>query len=84
MYSVLNALSEYTYFYISKKSTSYTFLFLKSSKAFSVSLNTVLKVINNFLCNVGYHRVTNIKVSPGIFTSLQFKPSTYIFLLENA
>ena len=40
MFSVLNTLSEYTYFYISKSITSYTFcLFLKSSKAFSVSLN---------------------------------------------
>ena len=79
MYSVLNTLSEYTYFYISKNSTSYTFSFLKSSKAFSVSLNTVLKVINDFLCNVGYHRGIDIKVSAGIFASLQYKPSTYFF-----
>ena len=28
MYSVLNTLSEYTYFYISEKITSYTFLLL--------------------------------------------------------
>ena len=40
MYSVLNALSEYTYFYISKNITSYTYcLFLKLTKAFSVSLS---------------------------------------------
>ena len=40
MYGVLNTTSEYTYFYTSKNITSYTFcwLFLKSSKAFSVSL----------------------------------------------
>ena len=39
MYSVLNTLSEYTYFYLSKNITSYIFcLFLKSPKAFSVSL----------------------------------------------
>ena len=39
---VLNTLSEYTHFYISKHITSYTFfcLFLKSLKAFSVSLKT--------------------------------------------
>ena len=28
MYSVLNTLSEYTYFYISKSITSYTFLYV--------------------------------------------------------
>ena len=40
IYSVLNTLSEYTYFYISENITSYTFfcLFLKSSKAFTLSL----------------------------------------------
>ena len=40
MYRVLNTLSEYSYFDISKNITSYTFrLFLESSKAFSVSLS---------------------------------------------
>ena len=39
MYSVINTLSEYTYFYVSKNITSYIFcLFLKSPKAFSVFL----------------------------------------------
>ena len=40
MCSVLNTLPEYTYFYVAKYITSYTFhcLFLKSLKAFSVSL----------------------------------------------
>ena len=39
MYSVMNALSGYTYFYKSKDITSYfLYLFLKSSKVFSVSL----------------------------------------------
>ena len=40
MYSVLDRLSEYTYIYISKNITLYTFvaLFLKSLKAFNVSL----------------------------------------------
>ena len=39
MYSVLNTLSEYTCFYISENSTSYTvLLFLKSLKAFSIPL----------------------------------------------
>ena len=40
MYSVLNRLSKYTYIYISKNITLYTFvaLFLKSLKAFNVSL----------------------------------------------
>ena len=40
MYSVLNALSEYTYFYIIKDIIHTLFcLFLRSSKAFSISLN---------------------------------------------
>ena len=40
MYSVLNTLSEYTDFYISKKITSYTCcLLLKLTEAFSVSLS---------------------------------------------
>ena len=40
VYIVLNTLSEYTYFYISKNITSHTFcLFLKLSKVFSVSLS---------------------------------------------
>ena len=43
-YSVLNKLSKYIYFYISKNITSYTFLLLsktlKSSKVFCVSLIT--------------------------------------------
>ena len=40
MYIVLNTLSKYTYFYISKNITSHTFcLFLKPSKVFSVSLS---------------------------------------------
>ena len=41
MYSVLDRLSEYTYIYISKNIILYTFvaLFLKSLKAFNVSLN---------------------------------------------
>ena len=40
MYSVLDRLSEYTYIYISKNITLYTFvaLFLKSLKAFNVPL----------------------------------------------
>ena len=39
MYSVLNTLSEYTYFHISKSITSYAFLLvLKSWKAYSISL----------------------------------------------
>ena len=43
MCSVLNTLSEYTYFYMSKNITSYHFccLFLKASKAFSVSLKEI-------------------------------------------
>ena len=40
MHSVVNTLSQYTYIYISKNITLYTFcLFLKSLKAFSISLN---------------------------------------------
>ena len=38
MYSVLNTLLEYTYIYISKNNPSYTFLLVKSSKAFNLSL----------------------------------------------
>ena len=46
VYCVLNKLSEYIYFYRSKDITPYTFAacFLKSSKAFSVSLRLVIKV----------------------------------------
>ena len=40
IHSVLNTLSEYTFFYISKNPTSYTLcLFLKWSKDFSISLS---------------------------------------------
>ena len=54
MYSLLNTLSEYTYFYISKTITFYNFcLYLKSSKGFSVSLS---KGISNI-----YLKVTTIE-----------------------
>ena len=43
VYSVLNTLSEYTYFYISKSITLYTFLFLKFSKPFIVSSNRIFE-----------------------------------------
>ena len=44
MYSILNTLSEYAYFYISKNITLCTFyLFLNSSKAFNVSLRCYYK-----------------------------------------
>ena len=51
MYSVLNTLSEYAYFYISKNITSYTFVacFLKSSKALSVSVTVRYSLQNNSL-----------------------------------
>ena len=46
MYSVLNSLSEYTYFYISKTITSYTFLpVLKMVE----SLQRILKIKQNWL-----------------------------------
>ena len=41
MYSVLNTLSEYTYFYISKNNTSYTFLL-------------VSKIVESFQCILKY------------------------------
>ena len=45
LYSVLNTFLEYTYFYISKNIASYFFcLFLKSSKAFSISLRSLILV----------------------------------------
>ena len=50
MHSVLNTLSEYTYFYMSKNITSYTFcLSLKLSKALSVSLKLFWLFINRIL-----------------------------------
>ena len=56
VYNVLNTLSEYKYFYISKKTLLYTFfwLFFKSSKAFSVflikqDLFLLLFLMKNFL-----------------------------------
>ena len=43
MYSVLNTLSEYTYFYISKNITSHTFLLVfKITERLSVSLNGLM------------------------------------------
>ena len=45
MYSILNTLSEYTYFYKSKTLLHTLFcLFLKSSKAFCVSLTIFINV----------------------------------------
>ena len=54
IYSVLNTLSEYTYFYISKNIIyfiRFCCLFLKSSKAFSVSLTSVFMFLlsNNYI-----------------------------------
>ena len=46
MYSVLNALSEYTYFYISKNVTSYTFLF-------------VFKIVESFQCILKHLMLNN-------------------------
>ena len=43
MYSILNKVSKYIYFYLSKNITLYTFgAFFKSSKGFCVSLNVLL------------------------------------------
>ena len=51
MYSVLNTLSEYTYFCIFENITSYTScLFLELSKAFSVSLRASLRYILHTMC----------------------------------
>ena len=51
MYSVLNTLSKYIYFYISKNITSYTSVaFLKSLKAFEPSKVSPLVKNNNFSC----------------------------------
>ena len=49
MYSVLNALSEYRYFYISKNITSYTFLF-------------VFKIVESIQCIIKEHFRMNSKV----------------------
>ena len=58
MYSPLHKLSEYTYFYISKNATSkilFCCLFLKSSKAFIVSLSKLSDVAkNNVVKNIVY------------------------------
>ena len=47
MYSVFNKLSEYIYFCISKNITSY---FLKSPKAFSVSLRLDMSSLTEIQC----------------------------------
>ena len=57
VYSVLNTLSEFTYFYISKNINSYTFsLFLKSSNTFSVSIIYPLMVLSD---NVFLSKITS-------------------------
>ena len=60
MYSVLNKLSEYTYFYLSKNITSYIFcLFSKSLKAFTVSLRVyfcLLSDLKNYSQKLTVHR----------------------------
>ena len=50
MYSVLNKLSEYTYFYISKNITSYTFVVFKIIK----SCHCILKNYSDFICYMPY------------------------------
>ena len=59
MYSVLNTLSEYTYFYISKNITSYTFLLvLKVIESLQCILNTSLLFL---LINLVYEiKITNL------------------------
>ena len=62
MYSVLYTLSEYTYFYISKNITSYTFLLVfKIVKAFNVSLIQKFYFINLFLEKEVTHIYLNIR-----------------------
>ena len=54
MYSVLNTLSEYTQFFISKALLhTFFYLFLKSLKAFSVSLR-LCKILNSKMTYLDY------------------------------
>ena len=62
MYSVLNTLSEYTYFYISKNITSYTFLLVFK---IAESLQCILK-LKTIKCDVGY-----------FLYEKRFNPTTY-------
>ena len=62
MYSVLNTLSEYTYFYISKKHYFIHFycFFLKSLKAFSVSLSTT--ICRSYSTSVSSHIIFDVRI----------------------
>ena len=64
MYTVLNTLSEYTYFYISKNITSYTFLL-----GFKIvqSLQCILKLISSIcLNNQILNDLATFPVSPSV------------------
>ena len=67
MYSVLNTISQYTYFYISKNKTSYTFLLafkIVESLQFIVKLHTIIDCWQNFIYlkkELGKYRVRKQK-----------------------
>ena len=80
MYSVLNTLSEYTYFYISKKHYFIHFycFFLKSLKAFSVSLSTT--ICRSYSTSVSSHIIFDVRIIV-IFTKQLSKYSLTIAVL---
>ena len=77
MYSVLNTLSEYTYFYISKNITSYTFLLVLK---IDESLHCILKNKYNF---TSYQKTFHIE-SINLNRSKQyiFKYTLYIYTIK--
>ena len=68
MYSILNKLSEYTYFYIFNNITIFC-LFLKLLKAFSVSLSRLCDFAVNQTANPPVHE-SRTSSSPGSFYTL--------------
>ena len=80
MYSLLNTLSKYTYFYISRNITSYTFLLaFKNVKSLQCILNSnkahshdnisirILKIFDNTICKpleLIFKKTLNIGVFP--------------------
>ena len=85
MYSVLNTLLEYTYFYISKKhdSTHFCCLFLKSLKAFSVSLDPIELNYYPFMISLD-KRNRGCNVADDLSTKICVPDETKVIVIVNA
>ena len=73
MYSLLNTVSEYTHFYISKNITSYTFLlvfkFVESLQC--VLKGTLMRSENLPIYSCSYKKNIPVKFAKCLFTSIQ-------------